>query len=141
MAINQIGGFNPYAQSIGTQLPSQHIGQQNIQRSQDHPVAPTIVPTDDFQRSNAIATPARPAQGHAVAEAIQQNVTERMAQVHSGTAPEGVDQDLWSVRTKEERSFFVRTGGGAALTYGRGMQAEGMSAMPVARGGRLDIRI
>lgn len=119
MAINQIGGFNPYVQSVGVQRPT-----STVERALPEQL-PKAVPDTD---------------GHAVADAIKQNATERLALVQSNVAPRGVDQDLWSVLTKEERSFFVKMGGFGGLTYGQNASAVGVSNMPIARGSRLDIR-
>jgi hypothetical protein len=141
MAINQINGFNPYTQSIGTQAPL-------LKRDVNAPKqSDTSAGTAGVQENNRTLSNTRllgnenVTNGKYVADAIKQSVTERMAQVHSGQAPEGVDQDLWSILTKEERMFFVKTGAMGGLTYGRGANAAGASAMPIARGGRLDIRV
>ncbi len=120
MAINQIGGFNPYVQSVGVQRPT-----SAAERSQPEQLHKAVTSGGD---------------GLAVADAIKQNATERLAAVQSNMAPAGVDQDLWSVLTKDERNFFVKMGGFGGLTYGQNASAVGVSNMPIARGSRLDIR-
>jgi hypothetical protein len=59
------------------------------------------------------------------------------------TPPEGVDPALWSVLTGEERAFFAQQAAAGPLTYGRmGITpATPAASIPVARGGRLDIRV
>ena len=55
-------------------------------------------------------------------------------------APPGMDPELWSVLTAEERAFVGRLGAMGPLTYGRMTQPSQPHA-PVARGGRLDVRV
>lgn len=55
------------------------------------------------------------------------------------TAPPGTDPELWSVLTGEERAFFARVGSMGPLTYGRISTTQ--SAPPLARGGRLDVKV
>jgi hypothetical protein len=55
-------------------------------------------------------------------------------------APTGVDPELWSVLTTEERTHFAKLAQLGPLTYGRGLMASAPAA-PAARGARLDIRI
>jgi hypothetical protein len=54
-------------------------------------------------------------------------------------APEGTDPELWSVLTADERAFFAKVGAMGPLTYGH-ILANGRNDLPVARGGRLDVR-
>jgi hypothetical protein len=54
-------------------------------------------------------------------------------------APEGTDPELWSVLTADERAFFAKVGAMGPLTYGHLLQ-NGRNDVPVARGGRLDVR-
>jgi hypothetical protein len=75
-----------------------------------------------------------------IADAIKQDASARLAQINSSQAPDGVDQDLWSVLTKDERTFFMKAGGMGALTYGRFSQTSATAAVPTMRGGRLDVR-
>lgn len=76
-----------------------------------------------------------------VAEAIKQDAASRVDLIKYGDAPEGVDPGIWSILTQEERVIFAKTGGLGTLTYGRGADGIGVSSMPIARGGRLDVRI
>lgn len=137
MAINGIGGsgFNPYANGVSQQrgvATSGTTGTTNTgtatgtANQNELPVANT---------SNATAT-------KSIAEAIKSDANSRAAQVNSAQAPEGVDQELWSVLSKEERSFFVKAGAMGPLTYGRftTQQAPQSVATPMMRGGRLDIK-
>jgi hypothetical protein len=55
-------------------------------------------------------------------------------------APEGTDPALWSVLTSDERAFFAKVGAMGPLTYGY-VLSQGRSDPPIARGGRLDIRV
>lgn len=54
-------------------------------------------------------------------------------------APSGVDADLWSILTSEERRFFARTRALGPLTYGP-RQGSAPAAGP-APGGRIDVRV
>jgi hypothetical protein len=83
MAINGIGGggFNPYA--TGVTRPSAGVPRQTTQTSSDV----------------AVADP------KALANAIKSDAAARTAQLNSGTAPSGVDQDRTRDLTKKERSF------------------------------------
>ncbi len=56
-------------------------------------------------------------------------------------APKGTDPELWSVLTHEERQFFARAGAMGPLTYGRIMTGNHAPPPPVARGGRLDVKV
>lgn len=56
----------------------------------------------------------------------------------SGGAPDGVDAELWSLLTTEERGHFARFAAMGGVTYGP--RSENPSP-PLARGHRLDLRI
>ncbi|MDQ6827240.1 MAG: hypothetical protein M3081_00055 [Gemmatimonadota bacterium] len=56
-------------------------------------------------------------------------------------APKGTDPELWSVLSQSERQFFARAGAMGPLTYGRIMTANHAPPPPVARGGRLDVKV
>lgn len=122
MAINSINGpsFNPYASGVGSA------------RNGDAPqrtAIPVRTPGDEPVANRK-----------SVADAIKSDAGARSAQVSSGDAPDGVDQELWSVLTKDERSFFVKAGAMGPLTYGRFSAAQGATPAPMLRGGRLDIK-
>jgi len=124
MAINGIGsGFNPYTTGVTPQRGVANVNTGTTQR----PAATTA-------NTDASAT-------QSIADAIKTDATARAAQVNSSKAPDGVDQELWSVLSKEERSFFVKAGAMGPLTYGRFSQhtPQNVSA-PLMRGGRLDIK-
>jgi hypothetical protein len=57
-------------------------------------------------------------------------------------APAGVDPQLWSVLTTEERTHFAKLSAMGPLTYGRGLSAFSVADAPppAVRGARLDIR-
>lgn len=56
-------------------------------------------------------------------------------------APAGIDAELWSVLTPDERGFYAKAGAMGPLTYGRSTATVAQAAAPVAlRGGRLDVR-
>lgn len=76
-----------------------------------------------------------------ISKAIKADADERIEAVKSGPAPQGVDADLWSILTKEEKTIFAKTGGQGLLTYTSTYAGTGVSAMPIVRGIRLDIRI
>lgn len=126
MAINGIGGsgFNPYANGVAQQ--------RNVNTG-----------NSSTQNNNApVANTANPAATKSIADAIKSDADSRAALVNSAQAPEGVDQELWSVLSKDERSFFVKAGAMGPLTYGRfsSTQAPQSVATPMMRGGRLDIK-
>ncbi len=119
MAINGIGsgGFNPY--TTGVTRPSTGVARPATpQTSRDIPV------TDPKSLANA----------------IKSDAAARTAQLNSANAPTGVDQDLWSVLSKEERSFFMKAGTMGPLTYGRSSSSQSPAPAPILRGGRLDIK-
>jgi hypothetical protein len=119
MAINGIGGgsFNPYA--TGVTRTGASVARQTT------PSTPKGVAVSD-QKS--------------LASAIKNDAAARTAQLNSASAPAGVDQDLWSVLSKEERSFFMKAGTMGPLTYGRMSSSQGTAPAPILRGGRLDIK-
>lgn len=55
--------------------------------------------------------------------------------------PPGTDPALWSVLSGEERAFFAKAGAMGPLTYGRAFSEMKSAQLPVARGGRLDVKI
>jgi hypothetical protein len=119
MAINGIGGggFNPYATGVARPTAG----------------APRQAPS---QASNDVAT----TDPKSLANAIKSDAAARTAQLNSPNAPSGVDQDLWSVLSKEERSFFMKAGTMGPLTYGRMSSSQSPTPAPILRGGRLDIK-
>lgn len=80
-------------------------------------------------------TPAR-----ATRPEVQSPVAPPKAEAGPGTsaAPEGVDPELWSLLTTEERAHFSRFAAMGGVTYGP--HSKGASSPPV-RGHRLDLRI
>jgi hypothetical protein len=56
--------------------------------------------------------------------------------------PEGTDPALWSILTGEERSYFANNASSGPLTYSKIMMPNRStsSALPTARGGRVDVR-
>jgi hypothetical protein len=119
MAINGIGGggFNPYATGVtrpGTGAPRQTTS----------------------QTSNDVAV----TDPKSLAHAIKSDAAARTAQLSSPNAPNGVDQDLWSVLSKDERSYFMKAGTMGPLTYGRMSSSQSPAPAPILRGGRLDIK-
>jgi hypothetical protein len=127
MAINGIGsGFNPYSNGVNT---SRTVGTTGT--------APAQTPA---QRVTTGAPDAGATKS--IADAIKNDASSRTEQVNSSKAPQGVDQELWSVLSKEERSFFVKAGAMGPLTYGRFTQQAPQQNVtaPLMRGGRLDIK-
>jgi hypothetical protein len=127
MAINGINGsgFNPYG-----------IGSRPTVNTPSVPVRPAETPSTAPTTSETNASTSQ----RSVADAIKNDAAARAATVNSANAPDGVDQDLWSVLTKEERSFFVKAGAMGPLTYGRSSTPQGPTQAPLVRGGRLDIK-
>ena len=56
-------------------------------------------------------------------------------------APAGTDPELWNVLSADERVFFAKLGAMGPLTYGRVLSQAQQSAVPAARGGRLDVKV
>lgn len=61
-------------------------------------------------------------------------------------APAGTDPELWQVLNSAERAFFSKMSAMGPLTYGRqtavSAQGPGRTAeTPIARGGRIDVRV
>jgi hypothetical protein len=133
MAINGIGGsgFNPYANGIG--------GSRNVNNTTSATQTPA---TSALPTQRPAAAPANGAAPKSIADAIKNDAAARAEQVNSSKAPDGVDQELWSVLSKEERSFFVKAGAMGPLTYGRFTQQAPQQSVsaPIMRGGRLDIK-
>ncbi len=73
--------------------------------------------------SEATLAVAPPSPGHATA---------------AGSAPEGVDAELWSLLTTEERGHFARFAAMGGVTYGPG---AGTPSRPLASGHRLDLKV
>ncbi|MEO7043522.1 MAG: hypothetical protein ABI035_14770 [Gemmatimonadaceae bacterium] len=124
MAINGIGGggFNPYA--AGVTRPN---------ATATRPTTSQTLP----QSSNGVTA----SDQKSVANAIKNDAAARNAQLSSPNAPDGVDQDLWGVLSKEERSFFMKAGSMGPLTYGRMSSSQTPTPAPMLRGGRLDIKV
>jgi len=134
MAINGINGsgFNPYG--IGSR-PTVNAPAAPVPTRATDPSSNAGNATDATNASNGASTPQR-----SVADAIKSDAAARAAAVNSSKAPDGVDQDLWSVLSKEERSFFVKAGAMGPLTYGRFSSGQAPTQAPLVRGGRLDIK-
>lgn len=133
MALNGINGsgFNPYG--IGSRPGVNTPATTSVRPAQTPSTQPPS--TDTTNASNGASTPQR-----SVADAIKSDAAARAAAVSSTQAPDGVDQELWSVLSKEERSFFVKAGAMGPLTYGRFSNAQAPAQAPLVRGGRLDIK-
>jgi hypothetical protein len=60
-------------------------------------------------------------------------------------APPGTDPELWSVLTADERAYFAKAGSSGPLTYGRTTAPRSTQptrqSPPLARGGRLDVKV
>jgi len=123
MAINGIGGggFNPYAAGV----------------TRPNATAPRPTTSQTLPQSAGTVSAA---DQKSVANAIKNDAAARNAQLSSPNAPDGVDQDLWSVLSKEERTFFMKAGSMGPLTYGRMSSSQTPAPAPMLRGGRLDIK-
>jgi hypothetical protein len=126
MAINGIGsGFNPYTTTVTR--PSTGAPRQA-------PSQPSSDAAGNIGNNAIVADP------KSLANAIKNDAAARTAQLNSPDAPAGVDQDLWSVLSKDERSFFMKAGTMGPLTYGRSSSSQSPAPAPILRGGRLDIK-
>jgi hypothetical protein len=141
--------FNPYARNVGTAVPAATTVPTAVPTARPGGLGATVPTTGTTGSSAPTTVPNGIANGIAsgstaspksVADAIKQDAAARTAQVNSPDAPDGVDQDLWSVLTKEERGFFVKAGAMGPLTYGRFTASQTPAPAPIVRGGRLDIK-
>jgi hypothetical protein len=112
------------------------IGGSNIQRPT------TQAPIRDNGRTQGgVQQPAiqrMPAQIPAPAQAP---ATAKSTPTVPAEPPPGTDPALWSVLSGEERAFFAKAGAMGPLTYGRALREMTSAQLPVARGGRLDVKI
>src|SRR5581483_10929750 len=105
------------------------IGGSNIQR-----------PGTQFPvRDNTRAPGQKPATQ--IAPQTQTPANAKPAQAVPAEPPPGTDPALWSVLSGEERAFFAKAGAMGPLTYGRAFSEMKSAQPPVARGGRLDVKI
>jgi len=86
----------------------------------------------DQRRAPAVQAPHAPAAPNASPAAAAAVPTQ---------APAGTDPALWSVLSADERVFFAKLGAMDPLTYGRVLSQAQQSAVPAARGGRLDVKV
>lgn len=137
MAINGVTGtgFNPYALPGGVDRAGGGAGETGALRR-----GPREEVTGSSGLAQQPAPQPAPQPAQDVAAAVKQDAAGRAALVASAKAPDGVDQELWSILTKEERAFFVKAGAMGPLTYSRSPASQGAAAAPLMRGGRLDIR-
>lgn len=135
MAINGINGsgFNPYG--IGSRPTVNAPAAPGTAPLPTRATDPSNTAGNATNATTGAQTPQR-----SVADAIKNDAAARAAAVNSSQAPDGVDQDLWSVLSKEERSFFVKAGAMGPLTYGRFSSGQAPTQAPLVRGGRLDIK-
>ena len=114
MSIQSVGGL--YGPSVLTpRKPPQEGAQEEVRQTR----VETPVP-QEMVREQAVAQEASTA-------------TELSAEV-----PQGIDPELWSVLTGEERRFFAQNRGMGPVTYGRG--SLGLAELGLQRGGRLDVK-
>ena len=78
-----------------------------------------------------------PAAARATPPATKPAVTPAQAPTGAG-APDGVNPELWSVLTGDERAFMVQELDLGALTYGR--KRTNPSRVDAPRGQRIDVR-
>jgi hypothetical protein len=108
------------------------IGNSNVGR----PAAPGTFHIRDNTRTpqpTALPTKSVPGTAGPTSAATTQSVPVE--------APPGTDPALWSVLSGEERAFFAKAGAMGPLTYGRAFSEMKSAQLPVARGGRLDVKI
>ena len=93
-------------------------------------------------RDNARTQGQQPAVQRTPVQVPQQApATQRPAHAVPAEPPPGTDPALWSVLSGEERAFFAKAGAMGPLTYGRALSELKSAQLPVARGGRLDVKI
>ena len=93
-------------------------------------------------RDNTRAQPQQPAVQRSPLQVPQQApATQRPTQAVPTEPPPGTDPALWSVLSGEERAFFAKAGAMGPLTYGRAISEHKSAQLPVARGGRLDVKV
>jgi len=119
MSVYGLSGSN--INRLPTQAPVRDNTRTQTQKS------PTSVPApaQTIQQTNANAKAAPSAQGQSVPV----------------EPPPGTDPALWSILSGEERAFFAKAGTMGPLTYGRAFSEMKSAQPPVARGGRLDVKI
>ena len=113
MSIYGVGGSN--IQRPATQFPVRDNGRTPAQKPATNGVPQSLTQTQAPARQGQQAVPVEP--------------------------PPGTDPALWSVLSGEERAFFAKAGAMGPLTYGRAFQEMKSPQLPVARGGRLDVKI
>lgn len=114
MSIQSVGGL--YGPSV---LTPRTPPQEGLQEAVQQPTVQTPVPQEVVQEQTAPRSTASP--------------TELSSEV-----PQGIDPELWSVLTGEERRFFAQAKGMGPVTYGRG--SLGLAELGLQRGGRLDVK-
>lgn len=93
-------------------------------------------------RDNARTQAQQPAVQRTPVQVPQQApAPQRPTQAVPTEPPPGTDPALWSVLSGEERAFFAKAGAMGPLTYGRALSELKSAQLPVARGGRLDVKI
>src|SRR5262245_48800361 len=107
----------------------------NIQRPAGQPIRDTGRPQG--QQPAAQRAPAQTP----LAVPQQAPAPQKPTQAIPAEPPPGTDPALWSVLSAEERAFFAKAGAMGPLTYGRALTEMKSAQLPVARGGRLDVKI
>jgi hypothetical protein len=109
------------------------INNSGIQRTQ--------IPVRDNTRTQAQHPAVQRAPANAPQMPQQAPATQRPGQAVPVEPPPGTDPALWSVLSGDERAFFAKAGAMGPLTYGRALSELKSAQLPVARGGRLDVKI
>ncbi len=103
------------------------------------PLAPDSPPGARDRGEDGVATTS-PRTGPTPTATALYGVREEVVSRFTGEAvPLGVDPELWSVLTREERMHFAGSGEIGTLTYGRRPSSQG--EVSPARGVRLDVRV
>lgn len=93
-----------------------------------------------LQPTGGRTAPVQPEQARPAAPALRPAVQAPAAGAEKALEmPAGTDPALWSILSAEERGYFAKLGAMGPLTYGRVM--DGTQRAPVARGGRLDVKV
>jgi hypothetical protein len=110
------------------------------------PTTPGVIPGANAPRDPRVRVEQQRTPGNAPARiAPNAHPTAPAATVVSSPAslpaqaPAGTDPELWSVLSPDERAFFAKVGAMGPLTYGRALAQQ--PAAPIARGGRLDVKV
>jgi len=116
------------------------MSMESIQGSAVAPILPQILPTSTPERDvNGGGSEGAAPAGPGIPEQLRPPHESGAAAPRVELPPPGVDAELWSVLTSEEREFFSVSAEMGPVTYGREQAARHETSLP--RGRRLDVRV